>query len=789
MTGSGSLARETEVLCARLARLGEAGLRFTENLEWDTVLQEVLDAAQEISAARYGVISLFSDSGDLDQFLAAGLTPTQSQDLSAMFGGFEVLDHLRRLPGPIRAPDFPGYVRSLALPDFNPPASLGALLSVPIRYQSDNVAHLLLANEVAEREFTREEEETLVILASMSALVILNARRYRDEQRARTDLEALVNTAPVGVVVFDPRTGIPLWFNSEAERIVGTLQEPGQPLEQLLKVVTIQRADGRQVSLHEAAAAQALSTGETLQAAEIVMQVTDGKTITTLMNATPIRSEAGELESVAVALQDLTPLENLNRLRMDFLGMVSHELRLPLTSIKGSTAALLSDSADLDPGEMRQYFRIINDQADHMSGLISDLRDTASIESSTFSVDPQLVSVERLVDEAKNRVIAAGSRNPLRFELAANLPRVKADAQRIVQVISNLLSNAARHSPEDSPIKIIAQRDGVCVAISVADEGEGLDPGAVPQLFSRFARADGQSSRRGLGGSGIGLAICRGIVQAHGGRIWAESEGPGMGSRFSFTLPAGEDPAVVARTETRPFQDAVPARTKVLAVDGDPRALSYVRKVLTQAGYAAIVTGDPAAVIPLVKKERPQLALLDLMLPGADGIQLMRQIIEIAEIPIIFVSTYGQDVDVVRALDMGATDFVVKPFSALELVARIRAALRKRAPAYPSELTEPYLVGDLTIDFLERRVKNAGQPVALTPIEYQVLEELAASAGRVLTHSQLLDRVWGDGHARGAAPVRSIVSRLRRKLGDDANDPAYIFSEARVGYRMAKPEA
>ena len=220
----------------------------------------MLDAAQKITAARCGVISPFADSGDHDQFLAAGLTPKQSQDLSATFGGFEVLDHLRRLPGPIRAPDFPGYIRSLALPDFNAPSSMGALLSVPIRYRSDNVAHLFLAEEAAQREFTREGEEAMVILVSMSALVILNARRNRDEQRARTDLEAQVNAAPVGVVLFDARTGLPLWLNSEAERIVGTLQEPGQPPEQLLNVVTVQRADGGEVALHEAGAAQALST-------------------------------------------------------------------------------------------------------------------------------------------------------------------------------------------------------------------------------------------------------------------------------------------------------------------------------------------------------------------------------------------------------------------------------------------------------------------------------------------------------------------------------------------------
>ena len=177
-----------------------------------------------------------------------------------MLGGFEPLDHLRRLPEPLRVPDFSGYIRCVALPDFNPPASMAALLSVPIRYQGDNVAHLFLAKEATEREFTREDEEAMVLLASMPSLVILNARGYRDEQRARTDLEALVNTAPVRVVVFDARTGLPRWFNSEAERIVGTLQQPGQPPEQLLKVVTIQRTDGGEVALHEAGAAQALST-------------------------------------------------------------------------------------------------------------------------------------------------------------------------------------------------------------------------------------------------------------------------------------------------------------------------------------------------------------------------------------------------------------------------------------------------------------------------------------------------------------------------------------------------
>ena len=789
MTQSRSLAEENEMLRERLGRLSGAILRINESIEFDTVLQEVLDAARELSDARYAVITLFGASGDLEQFLATGLTPEEAQGLWEMPGGADILDQLRTIPGSLRVPDFSAYARALSLPEFRPPAPMNAFLSAPIRHRGESIGNIFLGKHASDAEFTDEDEEALVMFASQTALVIINARRYRDEQRARNDLEALLNTAPVGVAVFDARTGALLSFNGEAERIVRKLQGPGQGPEELLQVMTIQRADGRKISPEDATLAQALSSGETVRAEEIVINVPDGRAITTLMNATPIRSADGELDSVMVTLQDLTALEELDRLRTEFLAMVSHELQIPLTSIKGSTTALLRDGGDLDPAEMRQFFRIIDYQADHMNGLMSDLLDMARIETGTLSVDPQPVRVESLVDEAKSRFISAGGRNPLRIKLAPELPRVMADARRIIQVIGNLLSNAARYSPEISPIGLTAEHDGVHVTISVVDEGAGLDPEQVPQLFGKFARVDGQTRRRGLAGSGLGLAICKGIVEAHGGRIHAESEGAGMGSRFIFTLPANGEAEAAVASPVRPARESEPGRTRVLAVDDDPQALRYVREVLTRAGYVATVTADPSEVLTLVVEERPDLVLLDLMLPGTDGIQLMSQILEVTNIPVIFVSVYGQDEYIVRAFDMGATDYVVKPFSASELGARIRSALRKRVPADPPEPVAPYELGDLAINYAERRVTVAGEPVELTPTEYRVLLELSASAGRVLTHNQLLERVWGSGQMEGTAPVRNIVSRLRRKLGDSADHPQYLFSEARVGYRMAKPEA
>ena len=554
-------------------------------------------------------------------------------------------------------------------------------------------------------------------------------------------------------------------------------------------MLTFRRADGREISLREFPLAEALSTGETVRAEEIVIGVPDGRSVSVLLNATAIRSEEGQVESVVVTLQDMTALEELDRLRAEFLGMVSHELRAPLTSIKGSAATVLGSSADLDPAVVRQFFRIIEDQADHMHDLVADLLDVARIETGTLPVTPEPAEVAVLVDRARSTFTSAGGRNNLAIDIPPDLPLVMADRRRIVQVVGNLLSNAANHSSESSVIRISAVREVVHVAVSVADEGRGIPSERLPYLFRKFTRTDGDDLGSGVAGSGLGLAICKGIVEAHGGRIWAESEGPGMGARFTFTIPTVEEAGSGTAVSTSAARRAVAGpgeRVRVLAVDDDPQALRYVRDALASAGYTPVVTGDPEEALRLVGEEKPDLVLLDLMLPGTDGIELMKDILAAGDVPVIFVSAYGRDELIARAFDMGAVDYVVKPFSPTELAARIRAALRKRAASEPSE---PYVLGDLTIDYAERRVTLAGRPLPLIAMEYRLLAELSANAGRLLTYEHLLERVWGEKSSGDVRPMRTIVSKLRRKLGDDADNPTYIFTEPRVGYRMPKGEA
>ena len=341
MASRDELERENMVLRDRISELGDrisklsaASLRISASLEVGTVLHEIVEGARELTGARYGVIATLGDSGLIQEFVTSGFTPDEQQHMADWPDGPKLFEHFRDLPGPVRLRDLPGYVSSLGYSTELMRSK--TFQGTPLRHQGVQVGNFFLAAKEGGREFTREDEEILVLFASQAASAIANARTHREEQRVRADLEARVETSPVVVVVFDAQNGKPVSFNREAKRIVEGLLIPDRSLEQVLEVVRCRFPDGREISLQEFPLAQSLGNARTVRSEELVLHVPDGRSVTTLVNATPIRSEAGTVESVVVTLQDLAPLEELERLRAEFLGMVSHELRTPLTSIKGS---------------------------------------------------------------------------------------------------------------------------------------------------------------------------------------------------------------------------------------------------------------------------------------------------------------------------------------------------------------------------------------------------------------------------------------------------------------------
>ena len=775
--------REIAALRERISALSTASLRISASLDLETVLREVVESAQSLTGARLGAIATIDEAGAPQDFVTSGITEAEHRAIVEWTEGPRLFEYFRDLEGPLRIADVSAYVQALGFPTDLLPSK--TFQGTPMRHRGVHVGNFYLAEKEGDEPFTDEDEEILVLFASQAATAIANARTYRAEQRARADLEALIETSPVGVVVFDVGTGHPVSLNLEARRIVNSLCNPGQSAEDLLGILTCRFADGREIALDEFPLARALSSAETVRAEEIVLSTPDGRSITTLVNATPIHADDGAVASVVVTMQDLAPLQELERMRAEFLAMVSHELRMPLTSIKGSTAALLGASRQFAPAETREFIRIVDGQADRMIGLVSELLDAGRIDTGTLSVSPEPSEVAALVDRARTTFLSGGGRHTVLIDLPPDLPRVMADRQRVEQVLSNLLANAARQAPESSPIHVAAERDGVHVAVSVADEGRGIPPERLAQLFRKYSAGPGGEPGAGTVGSGLGLAICRGLVEAHGGRIRAESGGPGRGARFTFTLLVAGD-AVAGASGAAPDRPA-PRQGRepdaILVVDDDPHTLRYVRDTLSEAGFSPLVTGDHGELAAIIRAEKPALVLLDLMLPGIDGIELMETVPELAGLPVIFISGYGRDETIARALAAGAEDYIVKPFSPTELTARIRAVLRRRAD--PAR----FVLGTLAIDYDRRRVTVAGREVELTATEYELLRALSLNAGRVTTSETLLNRVWPGRSNGDTKVVRAFVKQLRRKLGDDAASPAWIFNERGVGYRMPRPGA
>ena len=212
----------------------------------------------------------------------------------------------------------------------------------------------------------------------------------------------------------------------------------------------------------------------------------------------------------------------------------------------------------------------------------------------------------------------------------------------------------------------------------------------------------------------------------------------------------------------------------MLVVDDDPQVLWHVRNTLTEAGYTPLATWDPEEVERLIAVERPHLVLLDSALTGSSGTGLMQRISSATDVPVVLLSGHGanQERELALAFEMGADDYIAKPFSSSELVARVGAALRRWEAPKREAYGEPFQLGDLTIDYAQRRVTLSGRVVALTDTEYRLLCEFAVNAGQTLSRERLMSRVWSAREADDSGVVRAYVKRLRQKLGETADNPA-----------------
>ncbi|MBM6751956.1 response regulator transcription factor [Mediterraneibacter glycyrrhizinilyticus] len=221
----------------------------------------------------------------------------------------------------------------------------------------------------------------------------------------------------------------------------------------------------------------------------------------------------------------------------------------------------------------------------------------------------------------------------------------------------------------------------------------------------------------------------------------------------------------------------------ILIVEDDKYIIHFLSMSFKEEAYAFQVAGTVKEAVSLFYANRPDLVILDLGLPDGDGMEVIRTIREIADTPVIVVSARQEEEEKIRALDAGADDYVTKPFYMGELLARIRAALRK-AEIYPQEKASRFEQGDLLVDYEQRRVEVEGTEVHLTPIEYKILTLLIANRGKVLTHHYILKEIWGYAEGVEAGTLRVFMATLRRKIEKNPSAPQHIITEVGVGYRF-----
>jgi two-component system KDP operon response regulator KdpE len=223
-------------------------------------------------------------------------------------------------------------------------------------------------------------------------------------------------------------------------------------------------------------------------------------------------------------------------------------------------------------------------------------------------------------------------------------------------------------------------------------------------------------------------------------------------------------------------------RPRVLVVDDEPQIVRALKVVLREAGFEAIGAETAAEALDLAAVHPPEAAIVDLVLPDGDGVEVTHRLREWSEMPILVLSAIGDEEQKVKALEAGADDYITKPFGSRELVARLQAALRRTGSAEP----EPRIaVEGLDIDVAAHVVRRDGDPVHLTPIEFELLKVLVRNRGRLMTHRALLTDVWGPQYVNDVQPLRTHIARLRAKIEPDGGTPRYIVTDPGVGYRFA----
>ena len=480
------------------------------------------------------------------------------------------------------------------------------------------------------------------------------------------------------------------------------------------------------------------------------------------------------------------------------LDMMSERIRVPYAQVRGLIHTLHEQHSRFTHRERAHFLKQLENSVESMGHLWDNILETYNLQASGLSLNPEQVDLYEVVQRILDNRSFAEYRRQVQVEAPGNLPLIEIDELRVEQAITNVLYNAVHFSPRGMAIQVKMETLGDSVQLSVHDQGIGIPQEQLSRVFEPFFQAANNTSEEGVG---LGLYLAREVVTRHGGDIRVESDASsGTSVIMAFPIHANTEvkviptpiqqenivrrpiivnpPAAIDRGNIGRRVSERPMQT-IMIIEGRSKLVNRLNTMLVDE-YEVIPYNSAEEAIRDLNSVRLDLIFLDTNLKDANGLDICERICKRTEVPIIMLADEASEAEKVRAFMIGADDYIANPISDEELLARINVIFKRRR--IPDRTREPLDLGNLYVDFARREVFLNNKPLELTRIEYDLLHTLAVHQGQVLTHKQLLEKVWGPEYQAETQYLWVNVSRLRKKLEPTPDTPRYIHTQPGVGY-------
>lgn len=517
-----------------------AALDVATELQLAAVLQRLVDLARDVIPSKYAALGVADERGQITEFITSGITPLERARIGPIPQGHGMLGALIRDRAPMIVTAIADEPRSVGFPSHHPP--MESLLGVPILLGDRVLGNLYLTERLEGRGYDEPDLQAIQILAAHAATAIDRAQLFsqaEDNQRRaeeqRDQLRVILDNLPSAVIIQTAPDGEIELANATALEMSGTFH--GSGLEYPALEYQLLRADGRSLPRSQWPGMRALR-GEIVRNRQLTLLTGEDRKLPVLVQAAPLRNRFGEVVRSVVVFQDIAQLRAAEQLKDDFLSLISHEFRTPLTAIHGGAHLLAQRGEALDRKTRQELLTDIVTESAKLEQMLANILTVTAIQAGRLEPVPEPILLPALIRQSVALALRTAHGHQFSVDISRETPPAEGDVELLSQVLSNFYENAAKFSPQGSTITTHVNFDERTVTIHVTDEGSGIAAEHLGSVLERFRRPGADPAVRGMG---LGLYLSRHLIEAQGGQIAVTSPGTGKGATFSVTLPISSD--------------------------------------------------------------------------------------------------------------------------------------------------------------------------------------------------------------------------------------------------------